>query len=90
MQRGLSVEDDIVVIVQVTLDGVAYLEVLICAILKDCEIDIAAINTFDVLGTGPVVSTAINQSLQVLIVVLGDDLWHCEVHSDLNGHSKLV
>jgi len=90
MERGLSVEDDIVVIIQVALDCVANLQMLVRAVLQNSQVNVASVDSLDVLCTGPVVSSAIDQSPQSLLVVLGDDLGHGQVHSDLQRHSELI
>ena len=90
MERGLSVEDDIIVVVQMSLNCVADFQMLISPVLQDGEVNVSTIDSFDVLSAGPVVSTSVNQGLQVLNVVDCDDFRHCEIHRNLNRHSKLV
>jgi hypothetical protein len=90
MQRWLSVEDDIVVVVQMTLNHVANLQVLVSSVLEDSKVGVAACSILDVLGTGPVVSSSINKLSQVLLIMLSDHFRDCKVHGNLNWNSKLV
>ena len=63
MQRRLSVEDDVVVVVEVPLDGVAHFQMLVRAILQHREIDVATVYPLNVLCTRPFVGATLNKHL---------------------------
>ena len=90
MERGLSIEDDIIVIAQMALDSVADLQVLIRSILQDGEIDVATVDSLDVLCSRPVICSPVDQRSQFLLVMLRDYFGHGQVHGDLEWYTELI
>jgi hypothetical protein len=90
MQRGLSVKDNEVVVLQMSLDSVANFEMLIGTILQDRKVDIASNSVDDVLGAWMVVGTSVYKFSKVGLVVFSDDFWYCQVLRNLFRHTQLI
>ena len=65
-------------------------QMLVGSVLEDSKIDVATINSLDVLSTWPIVCSTINERLQIIVIMRCDNLGYGEVHSDLDRHSQLV
>ena len=57
MQGWLTIEQDIVTVLQVSLNFVADLEMHVRSIAKHCKVDLSLIMTDDVLSSGPLTRT---------------------------------
>ena len=60
MKRGLSIEDHIVIVPQMSLNDVARLEVSVRSVLQRRQIDLLIIVSQDVLGAWPIVRSIEN------------------------------
>lgn len=60
MKRGLSIEDHIVIVPQMSLNDVARLEVSIRSVLQRRQIDLLIVVSQDVLGAWPIVRSIEN------------------------------
>lgn len=90
MERRLSVEDNIIVVHQVALDGITDFEMLIGPVGKHRQVYVVAVGSLDVLCAGPVVGTSVYEFAETGMVVLGDYFRLGQVHGDLDGDTKLV
>ena len=73
-----------------SLNDVSYFQMLVCSICKHREIDELAICSLDIFSSWPIICSSIHEVPQMLSIVLCDDLWNRELHSNLNWHTKLV
>lgn len=60
MKRGLSIEDHIVIVPQMSLNDVARLEVSVRSVLQRRQIDLLIVVSQDVLGAWPIVRSIEN------------------------------
>lgn len=90
MQGGLTVEDHIVAVLEVALNGVANLQMLVRAVRQHRQVDEFTVKSLYELGAGVICSALNHEPAHVIHVLGSDDLWNCHVHSDLLGYAKLV
>ena len=87
MQRGLSVEDNKVVITQHSLDDVSNLQVGIGPVLEHVQADLSTICLLDELGPRPFLGSVLNQLFHDAHVGSGYTLRDGQVHGDVFRHS---
>jgi len=90
MQRRLSVEKHEVPVLQVPLHYVPDFEVHVRPVAQNAQVDLPLVVADDVLGAGPLTRTIFNQESELVDVLGGHSLRHCEAHRDDDGNSKLV
>ena len=90
VEGRLSVENDIVIVFQVSLDLVARLNVLIGAVPQIMKINIVVVRPYNVPRTRPIVRPILHKLPHLIYVLTGDGLGDGESESDLYWHSELV
>ena len=90
MQGRLTIEDDIVVVPQVTLHLVAGLQMCIRAILKCRDVKHLSIRSVNVLSTRPCVGSIMHKPPHFINILSGDCLRHSEIEGDSVRHTELV
>jgi len=76
MEGRLPVEDNVIVISQLTLDNVSWLKVLVGPVSKICKIDLFVVDPNDVFGSWPFVWSVCHQLLHNSHVFFGHMLWN--------------
>jgi len=60
MQRWLTVEDNVVIVLKMSLNYVTNFQMLVGSVLQNCYVDQSSISSFDILSSWPYVSTSFN------------------------------
>jgi len=86
MQGWLSIHDDRIPSLEMTVDDITHLEVF-C--LKQGKQESFAV-TLDIICAGVPIGALVDKLLQLLEVVSADALLHCQVPTDLNRNPYLM
>ena len=90
VQCGLPIENDVVAVDHVTLDGVAALQMQVAQLGVVAQVDAVARVAYDVLGARVVFGAARHQLMHALDVVGRDEFGKCHVLGDAAGHANLA
>ena len=90
MQRGLTIEDNIIIIAKMSLDDVSKVEISIGEILSVCQIDLFTIVSDDVFGTWPSCGSVADKLFHDLEIFSSHVFWNSKVFGNGLGNSKLI
>jgi hypothetical protein len=90
VQRGLSIKDNVIVILQVAFNRVANLQMLVSPVLEYRKINKSTNCVDDVFCTWVVISTSVYEFTKVSLIMLSHNFRHCEILSDLFGNTELI
>ena len=90
VQRGLSIENNVVVVAQVTLYHVARLQISISGFLQGTNVEVLTIGSVDELSPRPGVRSIVHESSHLLDVLSGDGLRHSQFKCNLERDTELV
>lgn len=90
VKRRLTIKNNVVIVLKVTLYCVTYLKMLIGSVLENRKVNESADRIDDVFSAGVMISASVYELAKICLVVLCYNLWNCEVLSDFLRDSQLI